>query len=293
MSTKDELNPLDKIESKLVFRISRTFFWILLSIAGLIFVGGILVSLYSLIPPSKSEVIKAEAPPEPEVTLADVMARISPPQQVSNLESSTPAGNQKSVTSQTTYTPPQQDEYDRKIIALYDTLKKYFPAEKYNWDPKYERKAVRWDIFNRPAEYQNVVVSQGVRSEVDDVLRPFQTSQKKVQVLEGILKLIKQIDGDNRRRALGIYVNLYRQKTMNWQQEVASIESAYQSRLIVAEGELVAKKLFKNTLLYFSLMGTAGAIILAVIIGLFLCFLAIERNTRSTKALISELRSSQ
>lgn len=289
----------DQIEQKVVFRVSRTFFWIFVSIAGLSFVAAVLVLLYSIIPPGKQDVVKDQYPVEPkvslEISLEEIRAAVTPAPPPTKYAEPTPQVTQPTEPPVTKYKEPV-DSLQLKINVLLDSLGTFVKS---GWGITYESYITGYDWFGRPSYGQRA--KRGLRSDLENILNEyFESKQERITRLEFLINVMRQIGADKREKALSFFIRATKNKWMNYRNAmneyrnaVNRIESDYNNQLASAEAEYAYAKLEKTDLSNKALISLGSAVVLTALVGLILCFLAIERNTRAVKELLEREKKSE
>jgi len=285
----------DALEKKLVFRVSRVFFWVLCGAAALAFVVAVCMFLFNAVPPAKSTVAKPQKPAEVTVTAADIEQALNPrqPEQVSP---PTPTSKQPSAASKgeqvqsagQAVTDPQAALLKAKL----DTLRSYFPADKYVWETVYGDMPVEWDYWHRVTRTERRVQRVGLDQDVTRLLQMYEDSPAKIRVVDELAGTIAKTAADDRGRVLTAYIDLRSGRESERQAEIARSEGAYSMKVAEAEAKYAAAKLKKAAGLRDALKYAGAAFTGVALIGLFLCFLAIERNTRALTALLERERAS-
>lgn len=283
----------DQIEQKVVFQVSRTFFWIFVAIAGLSFVAAVLVLLYSIIPPGKENVVKEQYPTEPKislnVSLEEIRAALTPAPSQPKYEEPSPQVSQPTEQKPVTKYKEPADNLQLKINSLFDSLGTFIKS---GWGITYESYITGYDWFGRPSYGQRA--KSGLRSDLENILNKyFESKQERITKLEFLIDVMRQVGADKREKALSIFIRSTKNKWMDYRNAkneyrsaIDRIESDYSNRLASAEAEYTFAKLEKADLSNKALMSIGSAIALVALVGLILTFLAIERNTRAVKELL-------
>jgi len=281
---------LDFIEKKFIFRISRGFIWVLVSIVAIGLIGSFLFLIYSLIPPIHKKVSKPELPPEPVVTLAEVDSILSPPKKKEKRgllperkKELTKKGKEEEEKK-----PAEPDTLQPILEAKIDKLGSYFPDEKYQWKTQYRKVVVARDAWGNPTKWSTRVSRYGLNRYVYKVIENYDSKQKQINEVEKMLSMIPEIEEEKRGEALRVYTNLKERKIRNRKKRIKQIEREYEkatAEAIARYGQSVADKAQKRTQ---ALMAFGGSFVSIAILGLFLVFLAIERNTRAVQELINK-----
>lgn len=288
MSKSKNFLQFDQIEQKLVFRVSRTFFWIFVAIAGLTFVAALFVLLYSFIPPSKKDVVKEQYPNKPTITLEEIQTAITPKSATPKYEEKNTDVVQSENKEEYTYVETI-DSLQLKIDALVDSIGTYVKS---GWGITYENYIIGYDWFGRPS--YGTRTKRGLRSDLIKVLNEYyETKQEKIQTLEFMLNVMKNVPADRRETALRYFIRTTKDKWNEYRSVIDRIDSEYSYNIAIAETEYVREKLEKSELGNKSLLSIGSAIVMIALLGLILCFLAIERNTRSVKELLEREKKAE
>ncbi|MCR4417751.1 MAG: hypothetical protein NUV92_08410 [Ignavibacteria bacterium] len=283
---KKSIFSIDFLEQRIVFSVSRTFFWIFVIAAGLSFVAAILVLIYSIIPPSKTKVIKEEYPPKPNISIEEVVMAITPieeppvqPRPVEKRETKETSSGEEYVEQ-----IPPIDPIQKKIDLLLDSIGTYI---RYGWNDYYDNVLLYTDWFGRPV-YQTRKVS-GMRNDLIKFLdKHYQSQDDKIKQLEFIIELLQKIDEKLRDKALKYYIRTLKERWNDYDNRIRAIDLEYQAKLDKAEADYQQAKFEKKNLSNMSLLSILSSIVTVALIGLILTQLAIERNTRSLKELLEK-----
>jgi len=288
MSKSKTFFHFDQIEQKVVFRVSRTFFWIFVAIVGLSIVAAVFVLLYSIIPPGKEDVVKEQYPEEPKVTLEEILVAVTPPPPPPKYEEPTPQVTQPPEQPVTKYEEPV-DSLQLKINTLLDSIGTFVKS---GWGIIYESYIIGYDWFGRPS--YETREKRGLRTDLENLLGEyFESKQEKIAILEFLIDIMHQVGEDRREKALRFFIRNTKDKWKDYRRDIDRIESDYNIRLASAEAEYASAKFEKAELSKKALMSIGSAIVLIALVGLILCFLAIERNTRAVKELLEREKKSE
>jgi hypothetical protein len=272
MSKHKNFLHFDQIEQKLVFRISRTFFWIFVTIAGISILAAFIVLIYSIIPPSQSDVVRDPYPSEPtvslEVSFDEIQTALIPvPSQPIYVES-TPQVTKPKEDSFPKYEKPI-DSLQLKINLLKDSLGTFIKS---SWGITYESQISGYDWFGRPIYTQKA--KRGLKSDLEYVLNEyFEPKQEKIKKLEFLINVMQQISAENREKALRFFIKsindkwkLYQRTMGEYNKAINSIESDYSYRLASAEAEYARAKFEKAELSNKSLISIGSAVVLIALL---------------------------
>lgn len=288
MTTNSTQPKIDRAERGIIFRVSRFFFWILVVVGGIGFVGSILIFLYTLIPPSKEKVVLDPLPSEPEVTIAEVVAKLVPSEPIAQQTKSKPESEQPQKSSEPTAQP--SDPLQTKLSKLLDSLETYFPD---NWKPEYGRRPSSYDWFGRATAYETYITKQGLLNYINNILDNYNSKEKKIAIVQKMIELCARLEAEKREKGLRTYIALSRDKMKIFQQEVHRINVENGNKEQMAETQFLSAKVEKNVLNQKAAIGIGGTFVSIALLGLVLCFLAIERNTRALRDLIGKDRNNE
>lgn len=277
----------DLFETKLVFKISRVFFWILVSLVGIGFICSFLVFLYSIFPPIKERVEEPNLPFETTLTIAEIESSIAPQPKIEKKQPEVKVKityeKAKAEKKPKAIAPP--DPFLAELNKKIDTLKFHFPTDKFNWEDVSQRVVVAKDAWGNPTKWATRIKIYGLKRHLNKVLRTYDKTKKKVDVVKELISIIPQINEDDRGKALEAYANIRIKKERARQNEINRIISGVKSKKYSANAKYLRAKGIKAQLRTKSLISFGGSIVSVAILGLFLVFLAIERNTRAIKAM--------
>lgn len=282
--------PFDFLEKKIVFQISRIFFWVLCAIAGVAFIVSIVLFLYNAIPPIKKTVAEPALPVEVSISLTEIEKAIVPPpkpKEEKPVEVAKPTEEVKPA-EKPKPTPPPPDPLQVALDAQIDTLKSYFPTEKFTWQTIYTKEPTWVDVWGRGRDYITIVKKYGLDRHLNEVLELYDNKQKKIAIVKELTGIIAQIPEENRAKALEAYSLLRTRKEDKRNNEIYRIKREAEQKRFAAESKYRAEQAKKAIGIKNSLRYIGGAFVSIALVGLFLCFLAIERNTRMLQALLDK-----
>lgn len=272
----------DRLEKKIIFKFSRTFFWVFTALAGLLIVISALSFLYSVVPPGKEKVVKQSYPVVPKVSYKEILNEITPKEMPKQEVATTRTASENNTYSQQeTQIKPAKSQ----VEILLDSLSALFPN---SWEGVFHNVETGKDIFGRVKGYQKVLTGEGAKYIVINYLYLFNSENEKIEELKEILKLIPSFNEGQRVEALRAYTSLSRRNRRTYQIQVRNIDYEYNQKLAEAETKFIQAKVKKEALESNSIKGLGTGIVAVSLIGLILSFLAIERNTRAIKILIEK-----
>lgn len=202
-------NLLQKIEEKYVFNISHFFWHIFVVAASLALIGGVLILLWSVIPPGKDNVTKVEYPPVVQVAAQEVLALLKKMEE-------------KPAQTKTTYTPPPISEtktissadsneifYNQSL----DSLKRLIPPSKYSWEssgywyyPYGERtyQYYRDRGYSNASQYRSWIVREtGINEKLNEVYSNSNATafNQKKMIIDSYIDIVRRFE-ENKRASL-------------------------------------------------------------------------------------------
>jgi len=129
----------------------------------------------------------------------------------------------------------------------------------------------KFDALSRPLALKTLVNSY---------YNYFNDIAKQEEATNLFVSMLNEFDAVQQAKALAEYYQLYRDRNYAREQEIATIESRYQSELNDAEMVVVAKRAKKATLRALSWKLMAGSFVTVAFLALFLVLLSIQRNIK-------------
>ena len=129
----------------------------------------------------------------------------------------------------------------------------------------------KFDAFARPAALKTLANSYYTF---------FNDIAKQEEATNLFVAMLGEFESGQQAKALAEYYQLYRDRNHAREQEIAALESQYQSELSAAEMVVVEKRAKKSTLRAWSWKIMAGSFITVAFLALFLVLLSIQRNIK-------------
>jgi hypothetical protein len=299
---------LSQIEEGYLFRISRGVPLGLAGLASLVLVGGVLVLLYTLVPPRKvREPVPAAIPPAVAVSLADVQAHLS---SVDGAPVTTTTGTVETVPVAATRTDSSWVSLARRVHAI----RTLFPAPTYSWADRYESYCADsyLDYCFRTEQRQ---VAQGVASLVLSSVQMYDTGRhdewiylpdvkegyqlnvtdvgRKLAALAELEGILRQVPVGQRREILSGWTSVRQARESERLARIERENERVASERAAEQGRYAAAQLKRTTLRSSSFSGIVGAIGALWMLGLTLALLAIERNTRAFRGAMRDSAAPQ
>jgi hypothetical protein len=284
----DERTPFDLLEKRFVFLVSRVFFWILCGAASLALVAAVIVLLVNLVPAVRQKVALPQRPAEISLSQADIdraLAPASTPKETSSETSrARPAASSTGPVEASKPAAPA-DTIDLSLRAKIDVLKALFPSDEYAWVSVYGMRA-ETDFWGRVVSREPYLVKRGLEYTLGRVLSLYEGTSARVRVVEEATTIISKFAVDKRGEAFEAWASLRRDRETDRQREIRALELRYAAERAAAEERFAMEQEKKARGARDALRYAGAAFAGIAVIGLFLCFLAIERNTRMLQAMI-------
>ena len=198
------VNPglLDKLEEKVVFRMSRYFFVGLCFISALVFLTGVFYFGWSLTPSTRGEDVKPLS-----ITAADVKQHIATTKSVQPSTSGAEA-------------IPGADLEEAKFNSNVDTLRILLPSTIYSWEGK--------SGFSG----SEFVTDVGIGQRLNDFTRSFSDTHESNVALAQLCSVLREFPEDGRLKPLESFIALYTEKMPLHKEMVDKAESEYQENMM-------------------------------------------------------------
>jgi len=282
--------PFDLLEKRFVFLVSRVFFWVLCGAAAVALVAAIVVLLVNLVPAVKQKVEAPSKPAEISLSQADV-EQVLAPQPSSKPDSR--AGRAEPPASpsrpaETSKLAVPKDTLDPTLKAKIDTLRALFPSDKYAWESVYGSRPAETDFWGRVTSRETYLAKRGLEYTLGRVLSLYEGTAARVKVVEEATAVMSKFDLDRRGAAFDAWATLRRERETARQRELRVLEARYSADRRSAEARFAEEQNKKARGVKDALRYVGAAFAGIALVGLFLCFLAIERNTRMLKAMMEK-----
>jgi hypothetical protein len=307
------MTTLDRFERFFVFGVARTLPLLASIVAALGLVAGVAVGVYSILP-VREPVQEAPAPPPPpvHVTVADVSARLqpapstSPPLRAAAAEAPARPRSEPRVAS----------EESRRIAAAVDALRKQLESGRAPWENTYATECALVDYRGRCLQTAQRVSAQGLRRRLFQVLARYDAdateenveladssrrsprtyainpsnSETKLAVLAEAMQILAATPDTLRAPAFRAWAQL-RGEREEARLEAMAAEAARVAR-VNAERALsrVAATVRRGVARLTSVRAIGGALAVTLVVGLMLALLAVERNTRELRRVLTQLQ---
>jgi len=281
----------DLLEKRFVFIVTRAFFWILCGAASLAFVAAVIVLFVNLVPAARKRIPALEMPAAVSISQADIERKLAP---VSSRKDASPESSRGKPTA-SSVKPAQvpepdapADTIDPALKASIGTLKALFPPDKYAWASVYGSRPTQIDYWGRTVASERYLIQRGLEYTLERVLSLYDATPARVRVVKEAAAVIINYPVDRRGEAFGAWATLRRDGETNRQKEIRSLRSRQAVKEAAATRRLVMAQQRKSRGAREALRYAGAAFAGIAVVGLFLCFLAIERNTRMLQAMLEK-----
>jgi hypothetical protein len=232
---------LEKLEEKIVFRMSRFFFLTLAFISFLVLVIGIVYLGWTLTPSTRGQ------DPKPvTISASDIRQHIT-----------TTQGMPTPTTTSSSDTSAAQEE--ARFNSYVDTLRLLLPFPEYSWDAK--------------GDYvggQYVTTDVGINQRMADFNRNFADYRESNAALSQLCNVLREFPEDARLKPLDSFIAMYTEQSTAHKEKFDKVESEYQENLMQkASGK------------YESLVIIASAISTMAFLAIFLVLLSMQRHIKA------------
>lgn len=243
----ENFNVMEKLEEKIVFRISRLFFLTLAIISMVTIIWGI------------AYVFSASTPPEPLQEPKPVVVQSFDIQDAINQANMSETSNSPSSSEQSKESnQPENIRFDKYI----KTLKLLLPESKYSWQ---EKGFYTGNYYN-----QRYVVSDiGITRRLNAFVKNFDGQKEYNDALSQLCVALEKFPGDQRLIPLTTFLALYVEQLKKYEESKRILKEEYQ--------ESIAAK--KNAR-YVGLIVVGSALSSMAFLGIFLVLLSIQRNIK-------------
>lgn len=275
---------VDMFEQRIVFRTARGFFVLLALGASLLFVGGVGMSLWSLVPREIPPPVEppALAPPSP-LSYELVQSSLKELELVAAQKSA--LGLDELAAPQSNM--PQKDKVAERIRTLAEELSTLFPAPTYSWTDQVSRVCTVPSAFGC-LRFENRVQALGIRSVLIKALEGYD-QEEVVVLLETLIRVLKTAPLEARGELIGPTIDVYRLHNESYRaaaaaqkKQVEEARAAWSAQVEALKGQQV---MFRTWGLQGLMVGFGGLIL----VSLFLAFLAMERHTRRLESFTQAL----
>jgi hypothetical protein len=193
---------LEKLEEKVVFRVSRYFFLTLAIISMLVLLIGVFYMGWSLTPSTRGQ------DPKPVLlTASDVKQHMETKKNVPSASAVTPAS-------------PTADMEESKFNSYVDTLRQLLPSPTYSWDAKESLVEGQY------------VTDVGIAQRMTDFTRNFTDTHESNVALEQLCSVLREFPQEGRLKPLEAFIELYTEQAAAHKEKLDKVEADYQENLM-------------------------------------------------------------
>ncbi len=245
---------LDKFEEGFVFRISRTFFLVLIILAMLGIVGGLIYFLWGVSPTSKESTKQDASLQPPVLTAADIRTAMSHP----GMEQ--PGSSSSAATAETSEKP---DSSAAQYQALMDTLNALLPALMY------------------PPE--------AISDKLSTFTFAFSGYAETVGPLRQLCSVLREFPEDQRLAPFNTFMELYPERYTQFKRRLEEHESGLQSGATEAEARYETTLAEKSMAVYQGLIAVGLGVAFVAFLSIYLVLLSMQRNLKQLAARQTEV----
>jgi hypothetical protein len=232
---------LEKLEEKIVFRMSRFFFLTLAFISFLVLLIGIVYLGWTLTPSTRGQ------DPKPvTISASDIRQHMT-----------TTQGMPSSPATAISDTSAAQEE--ARFNSYVDTLRLLLPLSTYSWEAK--------------GDYvggQYVTTDVGINQRMTDFNRNFSDYRESNAAISQLCSVLREFPEEGRLKPLDSFIAMYSEQSTAHKEKMDKVESEYQENLMQkASGK------------YESLVVIASAISTMAFLAIFLVLLSVQRNIKT------------
>ncbi|HEX9005666.1 MAG TPA: hypothetical protein VF889_00130 [Bacteroidota bacterium] len=232
---------LDKFEEGFIFRISRTFFLVLIILAMLGILGGLIYFLWGVSPTSKVSAKQETALQLPVLTAADIRTAMSHP-----------AMEQSGAPASGTETTEKPDSSAVQYQALMDTLNALLPA------PEYPPEAISDKLSTFTFAFSGYAEAVGPLRQLCSILREFPEEQ--------------------RLAPFNTFMEVYPERFAQYKRRLEERQSGLQSGATEAETRYETTVAEKSMAVYQGLIAVGLGIAFVAFLSIYLVLLSMQRN---------------
>jgi hypothetical protein len=263
---------MERLEEKIVFRISRVFFIVLVFLAMVGMLWGVYCLCWSITPTSKSVVIK-EADPKPvfisSLDIKDAINKVKIKKDSSNTTKEPIVEEKK-----------ENDDPDKiKYQQLCESIKILFPENLYTWKSKghwYYPYAIIRSTYGK----KWIVDKHGVEDIILSVLNGESEYKKGIIILEQLFDVLKSFPDKERLEPLQTFAMLYNDRKYDYEKLVRENEMRYEDKLNEATSNYEKTIAEKSAARYKGMLISGGGIASIASLAIFLVLLSVQRNIK-------------
>jgi hypothetical protein len=268
---------LDKLEEGIVFRVSRSFFLVLVLIAMLGVVAAVFYLLWAITPTTKDTVTRDPDPKPVLLTTKDIKEAMNKPK-VTRGETATTTAEAK--TSEKT----EADQNQLKFQSLLDTLRILLPSRLYSWQSSgywtYPYGREMYNYYQKEDYRKWNVTEAGITDKLKEFYVGVSEYKEAIAPLEQLCKVLREFPEDQRLAPFTTFMDLYIERQAEYKRRLNENEESYQSRVSEANAKYESTTASKAVAKYQSLIAVGSGITSVAFLAIFLVLLSVQRNIK-------------
>jgi len=266
----------EKLEEGFVFRVSRSFFLILVMLAMLGIVAGAFYLIWGLLPVTK-EVVRKEPDPKPLVLrTGDIKNAMKTPKTTEVTKTSTEG--------KINDTKKEPDRDKIRFEALYDTLKVLLPSKIYSWESAghwiYPYGRSLYEYSPREDYRKWIVDKPGITDRIKELLSGITEYKDGIAPIEQLCVILRDFSETDRLKPLSTFVDLYLEKKAEYDRTIKQNEDNYQLKTSEANSKYETTIMQKSMAKIQSLIIVGSGIASVAFLAIFLVLLSMQRNMK-------------
>lgn len=244
---------LEKIEEKVVFKISRLFFLILAFISMVVVLLGAAYLIYGFSSTDKPSLLDED---KINITASEISNAMKKSPSLETNEQSNVSSSQSQ----------KQNDPDKAVFEKYiDTLKILLPESKYSWQDK---------GYYTGGDYYTarrfVTTDEGIIKKVSSLIETLSGYKEYINAMERLCYVLRRFPEDQRLKPLEAFIDLYKQKLSDHKEAQTIAKREYE--------ETLEKK---NAAKLQSIIVIGSAISSMAFLAIFLVLFSMQRNIKS------------
>lgn len=267
----------DKLEEGIVFRVSRTFFLVLVLIAMLGVLAAVLYLLWGITPTTKETVTRDPDPKPVLLTSADIREAISKPK---SKRVETAASTQEAKSSEQT----KADQNQIKFQSLLDTLRILLPSRLYSWQSSgywtYPYGREMYNYFQKEDYRKWNVTEAGITDKLKEFYTGVSDYSEAIIPLEQLCNVLREFPESQRLAPFNTFIDLYVERQTEYKRRLNENEESYQARINEANAKYESTVASKTVAKYQGLIAAGSGVASIAFLAIFLVLLSMQRNIK-------------
>lgn len=273
---------MTKFERVIVFRVARGYFFAMAIVAVILFVGGVVIGIRSLV---KSEIAKpatpAAAPPRAPLTYDLVAAELR------RTEARAKAGGAAVQVDGDSGNGKAGSDEDPELEAASKELRAAFPDPPYSWDNELEKTCTAPTGFGCLA-WGTRIKRQGVVSVLSAAFRGTPRDQL-VSYIRVLARVLKEAPIEKRLEIAPLVIATERDEREKYESLISSHARDAKEAQEKYDADVALNSAKYQQWRESAVYGIAAGFALLIVVSLFLAFLSMERHTRALGELTKHL----